>query len=307
MKRIKNASLLGIGLAALLGAQQNPVAPRPPAPPVTPAPAAGGARERVSVPFSDATAPRKLVVEGLIGTVTVRGYEGKEAVIEYTPGFGFSPRSVSGSTPPPGMHRIGGGGDMDVTEANNIIRVNRGRFMLATDLSIQVPVETSVTVNLLAGGGGIVLDNISGEIEASNMVGPVTVTNASGSVVAHSMSGKISVVLNKVMPDKSMSFSTMNGDIDVTLPADTKASLKMKTDNGDIFTDFDVTLDSTRAAPVVEEQKGKEGTDGKKGKERKTAVRQRVRFDSTSRGTINGGGPEMQFTTFNGRILIHKK
>ena len=307
MRMIKNVTLLGVGLAAWLGAQQNPVAPRPPAPPVAPAPAAGGDQQHISVPFSDATAPRKLVVEGLIGAVTVRGYEGKEAVIEYTSRLGISPRSASGSTPPPGMHRIGGGGDMDITEANNVIRVNRGRFMLATDLSIQVPVETSVTVNLLAGGGGIVLDNISGEIEASNMVGPVTVTNASGSVVAHSMSGRISVVLNKVMPDKSMSFSTMNGDIDVTLPADTKASLKMKTDNGDIFTDFDVTLDPTRAAPVVEEQKAKEGKDGKKAKERKTAGRQRVRFDSASRGTINGGGPEMQFTTFNGRILIHKK
>lgn len=29
--------------------------------------------------------------------------------------------------------------------------------------------------------------------------------------------------------------------------------------------------------------------------------------DGAVNGTINGGGPEMQFTTFNGRILIHKK
>jgi hypothetical protein len=35
--------------------------------------------------------------------------------------------------------------------------------------------------------------------------------------------------------------------------------------------------------------------------------RYRVLFDRGTNGTINGGGPEMQFTTFNGRILIHKK
>ena len=34
----------------------------------------------------------------------------------------------------------------------------------------------------------------------------------------------------------------MNGEIDVTLPADIKANLKMKVDNGDMYTDFDVKL-----------------------------------------------------------------
>ena len=105
------------------------------------------------------------------------------------------------------------------------------------------------------------------------------------------------------MPDKSMSFSTFNGDIDVTLPADTKAALKMKTENGDIYTDFDVTL-NPQSAPTVEEKKVKEKT---KNKESRTVTRRRVRTDGNSYGTINGGGPEMQFTTFNGRILIHKK
>ncbi|MBV9308345.1 MAG: hypothetical protein JOZ45_19525 [Acidobacteriaceae bacterium] len=32
-----------------------------------------------------------------------------------------------------------------------------------------------------------------------------------------------------------------------------------------------------------------------------------LRFDRTLRGTINGGGPEFQFTTFNGQIYIRKK
>jgi hypothetical protein len=32
-----------------------------------------------------------------------------------------------------------------------------------------------------------------------------------------------------------------------------------------------------------------------------------VRVDKTIEGTINGGGPEIQFRTFNGRIVIGKK
>jgi hypothetical protein len=32
-----------------------------------------------------------------------------------------------------------------------------------------------------------------------------------------------------------------------------------------------------------------------------------LRFDRALRGTINGGGPEYQFTTFNGQIYLRKK
>jgi len=121
--------------------------------------------------------------------------------------------------------------------------------------------------------------------------GPVSITNSSGAVLATSVNGKVTVALDKVAPGKAMSFSTMNGTIDVTLPADIKANLKMKVDNGDVYTDFDVkvtndTFDNTQST---------------------TGRGVRIRANKTTYGTINGGGPEMQFTTFNGRILIHKK
>jgi hypothetical protein len=255
--------------------------------------------QRLTVPFPDATAPRKLVVNGLTGGVTVKGYEGKDAIVEYT-GRGILGRSRSSTPAHAGMRRLGPGiTDLSVTQENNVVTVHGG-LLGRTDLMIQVPVATSVTVNTLA-GDAITIDNVAGEIEASNMAGAVNITNASGSVVAHSMSGKITVSLNKVTPDKSMSFSTMNGDIEVTLPGDTKARLKMKTYNGDVFTDndFDVKLDppgqGSSRAPVTTTTKNKDKT------------RTRYRVDSTSYATINGGGPDFQFTTFNGRILIHKK
>jgi hypothetical protein len=81
----------------------------------------------------------------------------------------------------------------------------------------------------------------------------------------------------------------------VTLPADAKARLKMKSDRGDVYTDFDVKLDPSSNAPTVQEDnRGRGG-------------RYRVRIDRTLTGTINGGGPEMQFTSYNGNIYIRKK
>lgn len=254
-------------------------------------------QDKVTVAFSNASQPRKLVVDMMFASVTVRGYSGQEAVVETTSRAGsIRTRGQKEAEPPAGMHRIGPStsGGVEITEENNTIRVSSGpgRFF-QSDVTIQVPVQTSVNVNARL-GNAIVIENITGEIEANNMNGQITITNVSGSVVAHSMNGKILASLNSVTPDKAMSFSTMNGDVDVTLPASIKANVKLKTDHGEMFTDFDVKLDSSAQPPQVEDNRKKGG-------------RYRVRFDRGTSGTINGGGPEIQFTSFNGNILIHKK
>jgi DUF4097 and DUF4098 domain-containing protein YvlB len=165
-------------------------------------------------------------------------------------------------------------------------------LMHPVNLTIQVPVQTSLRLTTMT-GGRIEVENVSGEIEAENMNGAVTLTNVSGSVVANSMNGRVTVSLDRAAPNKTMSFSTMNGAIDVTLPADIKANLRMRADNGEIFTDFDVKLDGSHP-PQVDDQ-------------RKNGGRYRVRVDKTLYGSINGGGPEIRFTTYNGNITIHKK
>jgi hypothetical protein len=249
--------------------------------------------QKVSVPFRNPSQPRKLVVDMMLGSVTVRGYEGQEVTVEATGrGGGRGPRRQV--EVPAGMHRIGGSSSgLDVTEDNNTVKVSSGFFGGPMDVVIQVPTQTSVSVKTMT-GNAITIENVSGEIEANNMNGQVNITNVSGSVVAHSMNGKVVVSLNSVLPDKAMSFSTMNGDVDVTLPASVKANVKLKTDHGEMFTDFDVKVDSSAQPPQVEDNRKKGG-------------RYRVRFDRGATGTINGGGPEMQFTSFNGNILIHKK
>ncbi len=251
--------------------------------------------QRATIAFSDASRPKKLVVETSFGSVTVRGYNGQEVVVETSGRGGARGAGHRETEPPAGMHRIGGNyAGLEITEENNTIRVSSGRSPFSqADVVIQVPTQTSVSVNAML-GYSITIENVSGEIEANNMNGQVTITNVSGSVMAHSMNGKIQASMSSVTPDKAMSFSTMNGGIDVTLPASIKANVKLKTDHGDIFTDFDIKLDATAQPPQVEDNRKKGG-------------RYRVQFDRGTSGTINGGGPEIQFTTFNGSILIHKK
>ena len=76
-------------------------------------------------------------------------------------------------------------------------------------------------------------------------------------------------------------------------PPCVKARAKLKTDNGAVYSDFEVTVDSSSRQPVVQENKSGKG-------------RYRVQFDRAMYALINGGGPEIQFTTFNGNIYLRK-
>ncbi len=192
-----------------------------------------------------------------------------------------------------GMKKLSGSSSgLEVEEDNNVVTIGTQSWKAATDLDIQVPASSSLEIRSSM-DGAVVIEGVSGEIDVNNMAGPVTLTNVSGNVLVHTVGGDITVVMNRVAPDKPMSFSTMNGDIDVTLPADVKANLKMKTDQGEIYTDFDMNV--SRKATRSEES------------EKTEAGKYHITFDKSLVGLVNGGGPEISFNTFSGDIYIRKK
>jgi DUF4097 and DUF4098 domain-containing protein YvlB len=176
-----------------------------------------------------------------------------------------------------------------VEEENNVINVWSARDV---DVTIQVPTRTSLTLKA-TNDGDIRVEQVQGEIEVTNINDDVILTQVSGSVVAHATNGDVKAVLTSVTPGKPMSFTSMNGDVDVTLPGDIKANVTMRSDQGEIYSDFEIKMDASQSKPVTE------GTSGK-------GAKYRVKLDETMRGTINGGGPEIQFKTFNGDIFIRR-
>jgi len=257
--------------------------------------------QRTTLPFSDPSRPKSLIVDIPDGSVKITGYDGNEAVIEYSGrGEGLRRKAREGDVPP-GMHRLDPpASTLDATQENNVVRVKGGvwgRF----NIEIKVPKQT--TLDLKTMNGSISVDGISGEMTIDAMNGHINVQDASGPVVAHSMNGRIVASVTQVSAAKASSFSSMNGSIEVTLPADLKARLKMKTDRGEIYTDFDVKVDGVTGSTTVAQQDNGRKT-GLPGVPPLPGL---PRLDRTLYGTINGGGPEMQFITYNGRIVIRKK
>jgi DUF4097 and DUF4098 domain-containing protein YvlB len=250
--------------------------------------------DRVTVPFSDPARPKTLKASLLNGGITLRGYEGKDAIIEARPDGSSSGRGRhSDRDRSDGMRRIDMvGTGLTVEESDNVISVGTRSINENIELTIQVPFNTSVKLHA-TNGGDIVVDHIVGDVEINNTNGNATATHISGAAVVHALNGKVLVSFDKITADKPMSFSSLNGDIDVSLPADTKARAKLKSDNGAIYSDFDIAMDASARKPMVQE-----GNSGK--------GKYRVQFDKATYGLINGGGPEMTFTTFNGNIYVRK-
>ena len=255
-----------------------------------------GKTDRATVPFSDSSKPGFIEASVYNGSVIIRGYEGKEVIIEAK----VRERLVSEEKEEEqenekarGMRRILGssGTGLEVEEEDNVMEIDVSSMKQTVDLTIQVPFKTSMEVGSY-NNGEVIIENITGEIEADNYNGKVVLTGISGSVVAHTYNGEVTVSFTQIDPDKPMSFSTWNGDVDVTFPAMVKADVKMKSEVGDVYSDFDIQV---KEAP----QKNVED-------EREEGGGYRISFEKAIYGSINGGGPEYQFNTYHGDIFIRK-
>src|ERR1017187_7249747 len=221
--------------------------------------------ERVVVPARDTTHARKVDVSLMGGPITVKSYPGKEVIVEERGGSSRSSRDTDKT--PDGMRRLDlPPRGLSVEEENNVVTVRMHRPQRG-ELVISVPPDTSLT--LRSTNGEIAVEGVKGELDVNSHNGKITLTNVSGSVLAN----------------------TMNGTIKVTLPADFKANVKLRTDHGEIYSDFDFKLGGGAITQKNDTPDGKF----------------KVKMDRTITGTINGGGTEATFKTYNGTIYLRKK
>jgi hypothetical protein len=239
------------------------------------------------VPFSDPNKRGKVKAVLNAGSITIKGTARKDVLVKYT--SPESERKTEGTKD--GLKRISSGTmDLQVTEVSNQIKISSGSWNHQVDLEIEVPAGIDLYVHTY-NDGIITINSIQGEVEISNYNGDIYAYNISGSVVATSYNGEIKVTFDKVTENTPMSFSTYNGDVDLTFPASFKATLKMKTQEGEIYTGFDVNL--VKTSPVQKKDE-KSGT-------------YRVTIDDWVKGDINGGGPEITIKNYNGDVYVRKK
>ncbi|MGZ3755405.1 MAG: DUF4097 family beta strand repeat-containing protein [Mucilaginibacter sp.] len=244
--------------------------------------------QQLVVPLSEPGKPYKLNVGLTSGSIKISTYEGKDVVVDVSVAEHRKTVRENGS----GMHRIAGGESLDITahEKNNEVTISSGMPQRAVMLTIKVPQGASNVKLNTVNGGNIVANDLTGALEVTNVNGFINLFNISGSVVANTVNGKVLVTFKSIDPKAAMAFSTLNGNVDVTFPAGLKANLKIKTDQGQVFSDFDMTTDASQPKAT------KTAKDGM----------YRITIEDWIYGKIDGGGPEIMMKNMNGNIYIRK-
>ncbi|WP_026630218.1 DUF4097 family beta strand repeat-containing protein [Dyadobacter alkalitolerans] len=227
---------------------------------------------------------KKVTIEMAASQVKIEGYAGDEIVIQTTLGYEAPPERAKGLKPLyyAGVDNTGMG--LSVTADASGIKVEKVTRKEAK-YTIRIPRQVSVLFQEVnwQGGSKIAISNMDGDLEIKTNGANIQLTNVTGPVVANTTSGDVDVVFSALNQSKPTAISSISGEVDVTLPATAKSTMKLRSINGEMYTDFDLGTRNTK--------------DGLS----------KVGGGSNIEGSTNGGGVEMQLNTISGNIYIRKK
>lgn len=140
----------------------------------------------------------------------------------------------------------------------------------SVDYEVTVPRATDLRAENT--NGAVSAADITGSIHLGTTNGRIECARCGGSINASTTNGAIRAELVQVAAGRPMKFETTNGSISLTVPPSFTADVQAETTNGSIRTDLPVTTKSFSRREL--------------------------------RGTLNGGGQQLELYTTNGSIEI---
>ena len=147
-------------------------------------------------------------------------------------------------------------------------------------LSFKLPKNMDISVDS-GNMGSIYAEGFTGEIEASANIGKVEMKNVTGPITIDANVAKVNIDFDVVSQKSPITISSSVSEIDVAIPADTKANLELKT-QGTVYTNFDFE---------IPKKKGLKNISG-----RKSII-----------SSLNGGGVKIYIKSSMGNIYLRKK
>ncbi|WP_303311729.1 hypothetical protein [Hymenobacter sp. BT730] len=241
-----------------------------------------------------------LAVYNIFGSVTVEGYSGNKVVVEATKTIKADNATLLEQGKKEAQMGFEQRGDSLIVflQGPQDSRPRRNRnwnnhdidYEYSFDITVKVPRDMKVNASTVNGGEMLVQD-VTGVVQARNVNGPVSVRNVREATVAKTVNGKVEVSLTHA-PTQAASYQTINGDIAVSYPANASAELHFKSMHGEMYTDFPQT--ELLPARVTQNQQ-REGAGTKYKLNKETAVR------------LGKGGPDIRLETLNGDVTIKQQ
>ena len=209
--------------------------------------------------FNDPASPGRVVIQMAVGDVSVTGADVAELTLTSSEPLGddSEPRED-------GLRRLNPGNSYTILQEGNTITIRASGLLggkrhfgggVPNDLTLLVPRQTAVRVER-TGPGDISVEHLTGDVEIRAMSGDVVLAGLAGGAVIETMNGDVDASFSSLPGAKPISISTANGDVDLRVPADAKATVRFSTLRGDMLTDFGADEFKTLTENIVGDVEG---------------------------------------------------
>jgi hypothetical protein len=203
--------------------------------------------EVAAIKFSDPSKPGTLRLAVSNGDITIRGVDSDEITVR------SEMKKETTAPRPDGLRVLSTSSSYSLTEKDNVINLSFGAGHSSRgngDFDISVPRTTNVVI-ASSFGGDIQVSDVGGDIEVKTLNGEVKLAGVTGGALVETMNGEVDVSVKAMAENKPLVFTSMNGELTLTLPVDAKANVQLRTQNGTILTDFDEQQLVTKTASLA--------------------------------------------------------
>jgi len=120
-----------------------------------------------------------------------------------------------------------------------------GNGMHSYSVEYEIMVPKSIDMNIATTNGKIYCEQIKGRLRLHSTNGKITGREIEGLVRCKSTNGSIDLEFLSVQPDEEINISTTNGSIRLHMPENFGANIDLKTTNGNIDSDYPLTMEKS--------------------------------------------------------------
>ncbi len=196
---------------------------------------ARGAEDPSVIKFSDPGRPGTVRISLGRGDLLVQGADTGEVTVR------SEAKAVTSKPRKDGLRVLSAASSYSLKEKDNVVTLDAATHDFGRgngDFKLTVPRHTTVIVQN-AWGGDITCAGISGDLEINCMHGEIKLEDVSGGAVVSTMNGEIRANIRELRDGKPLSFTSMNGEVVLRVPADARANVRLRTQNGSVLTDFE--------------------------------------------------------------------
>ena len=193
------------------------------------------AEDPTTIKFSDPGKPGTVKINLGRGELVVQGADTAQVTLK------AEAKAITSRPRKDGLRVLTAAASYALQEKDNVVTLDAAAHDMGRgsgNFQLTVPRNTTVIVQN-AWGGNIACNDIAGDLEINSSNGEVRLSEIAGGAVITTMNGQISASIRELREGKPLSFTSMNGEVLLRVPADAKANVRLRTQNGSVLTDFE--------------------------------------------------------------------